>query len=311
MGTDFSMVDISAGAGAHSLGLDCVGFHPLALIEDDKDSRRTISLNRPWPTYQSVQEYYSVGATISPALLTGNLSSEGITLAGGRSHETETVFRRALDAVEKLQPRSVLLVNVASYLTSRHRPERLAISEQLEASGYQSYWRVIDSLHHGLPQSRRRAVLVAFRAGSFGEFVWPAPVAAGLSVGEALAPLMGARGWAGAAKWAELARGSAPTIVGGSKRHGGADLGPTRAKQIWYSLGVDGRGIADEPPPADALAGYHPRLTNQMVAVLQGFPPDWIFSGRKTSVYRQIARAFPAPTARALGNSVRAALESL
>ncbi len=83
---------------------------------------------------------------------------------------------------------------------------------------------------------------------------------------------MGSAGWPGAAGWARRAARIAPTIVGGSKKHGGPDLGPTRARAAWRELGVDGLGIADSPPgpafPPDAL----PKLTVAMVARLQGFP---------------------------------------
>jgi DNA (cytosine-5)-methyltransferase 1 len=64
-------------------------------------------------------------------------------------------------------------------------------------------------------------------------------------------------------------------------------------------LGVDGLGIADEPPPPD-FRGM-PKLTVRMVARLQGFPDDWQFTGGKTAAYRQVGNAFPPPVAHAVG----------
>ena len=115
-------------------------------------------------------------------------------------------------------------------------------------------------------------------------------------MGETLGDLMAARGWPGAAAWARRADRIAPTIVGGSKKHGGADLGPTRAKRAWAELGVDGIGVADKAPGADADPLLTPRLTCEMVARLQGWQVDWgwQFSGRKTARYRQIGNALPA-----------------
>lgn len=72
------------------------------------------------------------------------------------------------------------------------------------------------------------------------------------------------------------------TIVGGSHEHGGADLGPTRAKQAQLQLGVDGKGIADEAPAADAPSDHVSCLTNDMADRVQGFAPAWHFSERKT-----------------------------
>jgi hypothetical protein len=120
---------------------------------------------------------------------------------------------------------------------------------------------------------------------------------------------MGMRGWPGADSWQEQALQIAPTIAGGS-RQGGPDLGPTRARQAWKALGIDGRGIADEPPGPDSPVGQPPRLTVQMVARLQGFPDGWVFIGRKTAAYRQVSSASPPPVARAIGDAIRCALDT-
>ena len=114
-----------------------------------------------------------------------------------------------------------------------------------------------------------------------------------------------------AGAWARRADRIAPTIVGGSKKHGGADLGPTRAKQAWADLGVDGLGLADQAPAASADPALRPRLTCEMVTRLQGWRDEWgwRFSGLKTARYRQIGNAFPPPVAEAVGRAIRRALD--
>ena len=114
-----------------------------------------------------------------------------------------------------------------------------------------------------------------------------------------------ASGW-DARDWAKGANDVAPTLVGGSKKHGGADLGPTRARASWGRLGVDGRGVADAPPSADHVG--MPRLTVEMAAAIQGFPSAWKFQGRKTAAYRQVGNAFPPPVAEAVGRQIAEAL---
>ncbi len=91
-------------------------------------------------------------------------------------------------------------------------------------------------------------------------------------------------------------------------KHGGPDLGPTRARKAWATMGVDGLGIANAPPERD-FQGV-PRLTVPMVARLQGFPDNWQFSGRKTPAYRQVGNAFPPPVARAVGARLHACLST-
>ena len=127
-----------------------------------------------------------------------------------------------------------------------------------------------------------------------------------LTTGDTLYDLMAANGWKGAKAWRKQANEIAPTVVGGSHKHGGPDLGPTRARKAWATLGVDGLGIANEAPERDFVG--MPRLTVRMVARIQGFPDEWQFAGGKTQSYRQVGNAFPSPFARAVAEKLKACL---
>jgi DNA (cytosine-5)-methyltransferase 1 len=103
--------------------------------------------------------------------------------------------------------------------------------------------------------------------------------------------------------------------VGGSKKHGGPDLGPTRARQAWQKLHVNGN-IVGNSPPEKGFRGYKnkegfedmPLLTVRMAARIQGFPDWWEFYGKKTPAYRQVGNAFPPPVAKAIGTRILNAL---
>jgi DNA (cytosine-5)-methyltransferase 1 len=69
---------------------------------------------------------------------------------------------------------------------------------------------------------------------------------------------------------------------------------------------VDGIGVADEPPHR-GFEGL-PKLTVRMTALVQGFPTDWEFAGKKTPAYKQVGNAFPPPVACAMGDSIHQAL---
>jgi DNA (cytosine-5)-methyltransferase 1 len=305
-----SFIDISGGAGGLALGLEDAGFSPLLVVEANPDARETIRANRNWPVEPVMSEFLAEGlASQRVTLLAGNVSSAGISVAGvSQESDASVVYMQILGLIQRVRPTAVLLINVAGLMSARFAKLRSEIDEILVEDGYRPAWSVLDSADYGLAQSRRRAVLVAIQADAFSRFVWPAPIGPPPSVGETLLPFMSANSWPGAKQWARLARGVAPTIVGGSKLHGGADLGPSRTKNIWYSLGVDGRGIAEKPPSLETPKRASPRLTNPMLAALQGFPDSWIFEGKKTSVYRQIAGAFPPPTAAAIGRELMEAL---
>lgn len=168
-------------------------------------------------------------------------------------------------------------------------------------------WRLLNASDYGVSQLRPRVVFVGIRKDLAAGFSWPEPLKTEPpTVGELLYDLMKANGWRGADRWREQACGIAPTLVGGSKKHGGPDLGPTRAKRAWAALGVDGTGLWDEAPPRDFVG--MPRLTLRMTARIQGFPDDWQFSGSKTAAYRQIGNAFPPPVAAAVARQILAAL---
>ena len=109
-------------------------------------------------------------------------------------------------------------------------------------------WRVLNASDYGVPQLRPRWILVALERSLEVGFPWPSPAGRSETVGEVLSPLMGSLGWRGVVPWSQRASTIAPTIVGGSKKHGGPVLGPTRAMKQWRAPGVDGIGIADEPP---------------------------------------------------------------
>jgi DNA (cytosine-5)-methyltransferase 1 len=175
--------------------------------------------------------------------------------------------------------------------------------------GYVVSWKLHHASDYGVPQLRPRTLLVAIAEEYADTFSWPAVgECAPPTVGEALFDQMARRGWRGAERWRDRASRIAPTLVGGSKKHGGPDLGPTRAKKAWAVLGVDGKGLADEAP-APEFVGM-PRLTVEMTAVLQGFPPDWEFAGLKTAAYRQVGNAFPPPVAAAVASAIHDALRA-
>ena len=163
---------------------------------------------------------------------------------------------------------------------------------------------LVASRGHGVPDDARQALLaLGYNERETTEAVRQLPP--DLTVGESLKAQMAGGGWTGAGAWAKVADGVAPTLVGGSKKHGGPDLGPTRAKRAWAQLGVNAHTIAEDAPGPDHVG--MPRLTVRMAATLQGFPADWAIEGRKTTAYRQVGNAFPPPVAKALGEAVACA----
>lgn len=306
-----SCIEICAGAGGQALGLEQAGFTAEALIELDPWACETLRINRPsWNILeQDLRDFSPDKGALD--LLAGGVPCPPFSQAGKQlgGKDDRDLFPEALRVARECRPKAIMLENVRGLLSPKFAEYRRQLTQDLDDMGYWSEWALLNACDFGVPQLRPRAVLVALRWEHVDHFVWPsAQPGHPPTVGDALQAHMAAAGWEGATDWARQANKIAPTLVGGSKKHGGPDLGPTRAKRAWESLGVCGMGIADAAP-SPGFQG-RPRLTVEMAARLQGFPPSWRIAGRKTNAYRQVGNAFPPPVARAVGTAIKHALES-
>ncbi|MGO8757677.1 MAG: DNA cytosine methyltransferase [Terracidiphilus sp.] len=305
-----SVLELCAGAGGQALGFEQAGFTHVGLVELDEHACKTLRLNRPeWKVFE--RDLNRFGATAFRGrvdVVAAGLPCPPFSKAGKQLGKLDerNLFPAALRIIHEVRPIAVVIENVRGILDAVFEDYRSYIAGEL--SDYWTDWRLLNASDFAVPQLRPRVNFIAIRKGLEREFEWPVPGRSQApTVGEAVYDLMASKGWRGARRWKSGANEIAPTLVGGSKKHGGPDLGPTRAKRAWATLGVDGMGIADDPPARDFVG--MPRLTVRMAARLQGFPDDWQFAGGKTAAYRQVGNAFPPPVARAVAVEVRRCLE--
>jgi len=204
--------------------------------------------------------------------------------------------------VDALQPQWVAIENVQAALDVA----RSLWSSTLSARGYQCVSAVLDAADFGVPQRRRRVILLARRGGR----VWlPEPThssGAGLhlaphrTLGQAVPALLDAvdgclryvDGRAASERWRlDL---PAPTVTC-------TEVKGTRASQ---SSGWTFTGGPDRASDAAYLAVGRRRLTVRECATLQGFPDHWPWSGTVTAQYRQIGNAVPPALATAIGRAI-------
>lgn len=307
MSNRYTSVEVCAGAGGQALGLENAGFDHLALVELEDWACKTLRHNRPeWNVIHGDLNEWQPDDTLHHAdLFAGGVPCPPFSVAGrqlGREDE-RNLFDRAVDLIGELTPRGVMLENVRGILDPKFDTYREEIIDRLLVYGYRGQWRLVQASGYGVPQLRPRVLLVALRPEDWEHFSWPGEAPENTpGVGEVLLDLMKEGGWTGADDWARGANRIAPTLVGGSKKHGGPDLGPTRARKAWAALGVTGNTIADAPPEPGFVGA--PRLTPRMMARIQGFPDSWEITGRKTNACRQIGNAFPPPVAQAVGAAI-------
>lgn len=298
-----SCVEMCAGAGGQALGLEKAGFAHNALVEIESDYSATLRKNRPqWKVHTEDLNAFDGRTYKGVEMLAGGLPCPPFSVAGKQlgQRDERNLFPAALRLVDEIRPKAVMIENVRGFLDAVFEDYREHLKGQLHKLGYKADWRLLNASEFGVPQLRPRVVIIALKKELADDFEWPQTNAHNPpTVGETLCDLMAARGWRGAKAWKEHASEIAPTIVGGSKKHGGPDLGPTRARKAWASLGVNGKSIAEQAPDPDFVG--MPRLTVRMVARIQGFSDDWEFAGGKTTAYRQVGNAFPPPVAQAVG----------
>lgn len=304
-------VEICAGAGGQALGLALAGFTHVALVEYEVEYCNILKLNRPeWNVICEDVHDFDGKPYQGVDLLSGGVPCPPFSIAGkqlGKDDERD-LFPEAIRLIKEMKPRAVMLENVRGFLGAGFDEYRKHILKSIEILGYDTQIKLLNASDFAVPQLRPRVVIVAIRKDEKISFSYPerkpgcAP-----TVGESLYDLMAENKWEGVKLWAKNANKIAPTLVGGSKKHGGPDLGPVRARKAWAELGVDGRGVANSAPEPN-FEGM-PRLTSRMMARLQGFPDTWTFGKKKTAACRMIGNAFPPPVAQAVGEKIRECLE--
>lgn len=330
----YTSIELCAGAGGQALGLHNAGFSHRALIEIEPVACETLRLNNikhnlGWENIIEgcIAQFANTSAASYQGidLVAGGVPCPPFSVAGKQlgGDDERDLFPTALDIVRTIRPKAVMLENVAGLLDIKFNDYRNNLNLNLQKMGYQPFWKLLNASDFGVPQLRPRVILVALLKQYAQNFEWPKLTTLPPTVGEVLYDLMASNGWKNAKKWKQQANKIAPTLVGGSRKHGGPDLGPSRSKRSWQELYVNGHSLADTAPSEDFLGyvgrdglirqGFEdmPRLTVRMAARIQGFPDWWDFSGKKTAAYRQVGNAFPPPVAEAVGKQIYKALCSV
>ena len=225
-------IEICAGAGGQALGLEQAGFDHVAVVEIDHHAcntlRETGRLERhrgdvvPW-IKEHAHEYAGVD------LVAGGVPCPPFSYAGKQlgPDDERDLFPAMIELVRVVRPRAIMIENVRGLLDPKFAQYRADVEEHLREIGYGLQWKLLQASDFGVPQLRPRVIAVGLRDDIEASFEYPEPSPQDApTVGQTLVDLMAARGWKGAQEWAERANRIAPTLVGGSKKHGGPDLGP-------------------------------------------------------------------------------------
>lgn len=347
-----SAISLYTGVGGLDFGFEAAGFHTVAAVEIDEAACRVIRRNRPtWGLIEGDIHDISSKKILATAGLTPGeadvliggppcqpfskssywVNGDALRLDDPRA-DTLTAYLRVL---RDTRPKAFLLENVYG-LAYKGKDEGLRYLlngiEQINRDAgthYSVQWKILNSVHFGVPQIRERVFLVGSRDGTPFQFpqtthgtreeinliekrelcrtAWDA---IGDLPEEPNEPSIKVGG-----KWGELL----PTIPEGqnylwhTNRGGGKRLfgWRTRYWSFLLKLAKDLPSWTIQAQPGSAIGPFHWRnrkLTSREMCRIQTFPDGLEFDCGRTDIQRLIGNAVPSLLAEVLAREIRCQL---
>jgi DNA (cytosine-5)-methyltransferase 1 len=224
-----------------------------------------------------------------------------------------------LDLLEKFQPGAVMLENVVGFVQGRNAAlpvieERIREMRARGSAGYTVHWRLEDAAVFGVPQHRRRVIMIIARE----DMTWKpfTPRAESRNSWDAIGDLTHTPGPRPTGKWTELL----PSIPEGgnyqwlTEKGGGDEVFGYRTK-YWHFLLKLAKNkpswtLSASPGPSTGPFHWLNRpLSVREAARLQSFPDDWEFVGSERVQMKQVGNATPPLLAETYALQLRAMLD--
>ena len=174
-------VSLFSGCGGMDLGLHKAGFQTVFANDVDTDACETYRKNIGEISNQDIREIEIPKFTFQPDVLSAGFPCQPFSNAGlrrGTNDERGTLYRTAINFVERLQPRSVIFENVRGLLSFKSNGNKPLIGEickKLDALGYNIVFSLLDASHHNVPQKRLRVFIIGTRKEIGNRFTFPKP----------------------------------------------------------------------------------------------------------------------------------------
>ena len=167
-------VELFSGAGGLSVGLERAGFKVVLANEIEKDFATTFALNHPETkvlcddihNIDFREEVKKLGlSTID--LLSGGPPCQGFSTVGSKKEKDprNSLFYQYLRAVKELSPSYVIFENVSGFKNMYEGKAYDALISELSDLGYESDSAILEASDFGLPQKRKRTIVVGWRKG--------------------------------------------------------------------------------------------------------------------------------------------------
>jgi DNA (cytosine-5)-methyltransferase 1 len=324
-------LSLFSGGGGLDIGFERAGFRHVACYEILPGIAACLSMNRPawtvrageagdvraetWAKFRSVDVMFG-GPPCQPHSQAGEQN--------GKDDERDMI-PSYVRAIQQAKPRAFLLENVATLLNPLFAGHLHAEVVAPLARDYQLRPFTLDAANFGIPQVRRRAFIVGFRAeADAARFVVPIPthrVSGGVADDADLLSLIGLPGSLPHCMGAREALGLsdigfdslAPTLRSGltSARFTTSIVSGQASAKNWAKLAIWPNGVSRTREAAQMFPSPngHFRLSVPDCALLQGFPSDWQFPAQAYLALGVIGNSVCPPVAFYLAVAIRDALQ--
>lgn len=304
-------VSLFSGGGGLDLGLESAGFEPVVCVDNDPVSCQTLEHNRPeWNVVCDDIRNFDATPFEGADVVAGGPPCQGFSTAGkgDPADPRNFLWREYMRVVREVKPRAVLLENVSA-LTHRRNGDHLSgLMEELETQGYQFAYGVLNAADFGVPQARRRLIIIGIRDG-VASLPSPTSHLSQPTVWDAISDLVDAPE---NPDFSHVANRHAEHVVDRWRdlAPGESDPNYRRARLDPRKPSMTIRAGGGYGPNGDHLGGFHPpihptlprQLTVREAARIQTFPDSWTLCGPKTIQGRQIGNAVPVKLAEAIGH---------
>lgn len=337
-----TIVDLFAGAGGMTAGFVAAGFQPVFAVEIDPDAAATYRAN--FGAHVAVRPIESVLNHEFPEaeVVIGGPPCQGFSPLGrmngdGSNSALNGLWREYARALEIIKPSVFVLENVPQLLRSA---EFRILVRFFEGLGYRVDAAILNAVEFDVPQKRRRAFVVGSRVGRLR---LPSPSSSpARSVEDAIGHLSTPLGRGESLRRGEHASGHElhfrrnpwpisleryRLIPPGGNRFDLMSRAPELTPSCWLnkptgSTDVFGRLVWTEPALTIRTEFFKPEkgrylhpdqdraITHLEAALLQTFPENYVWSGTKLSIARQIGNAVPVRLAEAVARAVRSMLRN-
>lgn len=305
---DYKAVSLFCGAGGLDLGFDRAGIKTIWANDFDHDACETHKL---WSGAEVVEgDIGKVNFETIPDsdVILGGFPCQGFSLAGPRKIDDSrnVLYRYFVKLVELRRPKVFIAENVKGLLTLGNGEIADAIIHSFAEKGYKVEPHLVNAADYGVPQDRQRVIIVGIRDDlNVSAFSFPHPLGVRKTLKDALSEFPEAN----PEDVCDAPYSS--RYMSRNRKRGWFELSytiPAMAKQVTLHPSSPDM-IKNGPDDWSFGKGITRRLSYKEAAAIQTFPRDMIFCGDLTSKYKQIGNAVPVLLGKAVGESVRKALE--